>query len=172
MTPALCPVCRSALVIGGDGGGDGGFWWTYARRGTAGLGWAGLGPARLGGVRRGRAHGRARLGVAGRGRAWHGEVWQGMAGHGRGFNSGRIQMRTGRSSGFGKLTAEIRCWVPESTDEAIAALAALAGVSKGEYLRDVVMCHVHGRLMMVRMRQISGLNSAVLMRDSAGLTPE
>lgn len=53
-------------------------------------------------------------------------------------------MRTGRSSDFGKLTAEIRARVPEDTAEGLARLAAQAGVPQGEYVRDVLIYHVHG----------------------------
>lgn len=67
-------------------------------------------------------------------------------------------------SGLGKLTAEIRSWVPEDTDEAIGTLAAMAGVSKSEYLRDLVMCHVHGCLIN-RLRQSSA-------QKGAGMAPE
>lgn len=74
-------------------------------------------------------------------------------------------MRTGRRSGLGKLTAEIRSWVPEDTDEAIGTLAAMAGVSKSEYLRDLVMCHVHGCLTVIRLRQSSA-------QKGTGMAPE
>lgn len=69
-------------------------------------------------------------------------------------------MRTGRSSGLGKLTAECRAWLPQETDDALCALATLAGVTKGEYLRDVLMAFVHGRLALVRLRQSGDLGSA------------
>jgi hypothetical protein len=74
-------------------------------------------------------------------------------------------VRTGRSSGLGKLTAEVRTWVPEETSEGLAALATLAGVSKGEYVRDVLMTFIHGRLTVVRLRQSGD-------PGSAGVTPE
>jgi Ribbon-helix-helix protein, copG family len=53
-------------------------------------------------------------------------------------------MRTGRSTGLGKLTAEIRARVPEDTAEEITRLAARAGVPLGEYVRDVIIYHAHG----------------------------
>jgi hypothetical protein len=62
-------------------------------------------------------------------------------------------MATGRSSGLGKLTADVRTWVPEETSEGLAALATIAGVTKGEYVRDVLMSFVHGRLTVMRLRQ-------------------
>jgi hypothetical protein len=71
-------------------------------------------------------------------------------------------VRTGKRSGLGKLTAEVRAWVPEDTDEALATLAALARVPKGEYVRDLVMCHVHGALEVVRLRQSSAQKGAAM----------
>jgi hypothetical protein len=74
-------------------------------------------------------------------------------------------MRTGRRSGIGKLTAEVRAWVPEDTDEAIGTLAALARVSKSEYVRDLLMCHVHGCLTVIRLRQSSAEKGAGMAPD-------
>jgi hypothetical protein len=62
-------------------------------------------------------------------------------------------MKTGRNREFGKLTSEIRAWVPPETEEGIATLAALAGQPKGAYLRNLVMCHVHGHLSVASLRQ-------------------
>ncbi len=69
-------------------------------------------------------------------------------------------MRTGRSSGLGKLTGEVRAWLPEETNEALAALATVAGVTKSEYVRDVLMGWVHGRLTIVKVRQTAEAGSA------------
>lgn len=74
-------------------------------------------------------------------------------------------MRTGKRSGLGKLTAEVRAWVPEDTDEGLATLAAIARVPKGEYVRELVMCHVHGALELLRLRQTSA-------HKGAGMAPE
>ena len=52
--------------------------------------------------------------------------------------------------------------MPEDTDEALATLAALARVPKGEYVRDLVMCHVHGALEVVRLRQSSAQKGAAM----------
>lgn len=75
-------------------------------------------------------------------------------------------MRTGRTSGLGKLTAEIRARVPEDTAEEITRLAALAGVPQGEYVRDVLMYHVHG----YRGERTAGLGPG-RRRIGAGMTP-
>jgi hypothetical protein len=72
-------------------------------------------------------------------------------------------VRTG-NPGFGKLTAEIRAWVPEDTDEGIVALAARAGVPKGAYVRAVLMCHVHGHVSVASLREEVALSSAVTAR--------
>ena len=45
------------------------------------------------------------------------------------------------------------------TSEGLAALATIAGVSKGEYVRDVLMSFVHGRLTVVRLRQAADPSS-------------
>jgi hypothetical protein len=74
-------------------------------------------------------------------------------------------MRTGKRSGLGKLTAEVRAWVPEDTDEGLVTLAALARVPKGEYLRDLVMCHVHGCLTVIKLRQSSAQKGAGMAPD-------
>ncbi len=74
-------------------------------------------------------------------------------------------MRTGRSSGLGKLTEECRTWIPEATGEALSALAAAAGVTRSEYVRDLLMVSVHGRLTIMRLRQPGD-------RCSAGIAPD
>lgn len=74
-------------------------------------------------------------------------------------------MATGRSSGLGKLTADVRTWVPEETSEGLAALATIAGVTKGEYVRDVLMSFVHGRLTVVRLRRLADPSSGGSAKD-------
>lgn len=66
---------------------------------------------------------------------------------------------------MGKLTAEVRAWVPEATSEALAALATQAGVTRSEYVRDLLMVWVHGRLTVMRLRQ-------AVDPCSAGIAPE
>jgi hypothetical protein len=76
-------------------------------------------------------------------------------------------MRSGTSSGMGKLTAEVRAWVPEATSEALRALAAQAGVTRSEFVRDLLMDWVHGpgRLTVMRLRRPGD-------PCSAGIAPE
>jgi hypothetical protein len=62
-------------------------------------------------------------------------------------------MRTIRTSGLGKVTGEVKACVPEETNEALAALATVAGMTKSEYVRELLMGHVHGRLTVMRLRQ-------------------
>lgn len=71
-------------------------------------------------------------------------------------------MRTGRSTGFGKLTREVRARVPEDTGEGLTRLAALAGVPEAEYVRDVLMCHVHGQVTVINLRHISARHVGAL----------
>lgn len=74
-------------------------------------------------------------------------------------------MRNGKSSGMGKLTAEVRAWVPEVTREALTALATQAGVTRSEYVRDLLIVWVHGRLTVMRLRRPGD-------PCSAGIAPE
>lgn len=62
-------------------------------------------------------------------------------------------MRTGRSTGLGKATAEVRSWIPEETHEGLAALATIAGMSMSEFVRERLIELVHGRLTLLRLRQ-------------------
>lgn len=58
--------------------------------------------------------------------------------------------RTGRSLGD-KCDKELKTLVPEHLEEAFIGLAAIAGVSKAEYLRALVVEHTYGRLTAIRM---------------------
>ena len=66
---------------------------------------------------------------------------------------------------MGKLTAEVKAWVPEETSEALQALATQAGVSRSEYIRDLLMVWVHGRLTVMRLRQPGGPGSTGMGPD-------
>ena len=66
---------------------------------------------------------------------------------------------------MGKLTAEVRAWVPEVTSEALTALATQAGVTRSEYVRDLLMVVVHGRLTVMRLPRPGD-------RCSAGMAPD
>lgn len=75
------------------------------------------------------------------------------------------EMRTGRSSGLGKLTYEVKCLLPEETGEVLGALAVLGGISKGEYIRHVLMAHVHGEHMLLKLRQGGALPKAEIGQE-------
>lgn len=53
--------------------------------------------------------------------------------------------RSGHTSPLGKLTAELpKIRVPEDTKDGLDRAARNAGMSTSEYLRELVMLHVHG----------------------------
>ncbi|KWR88803.1 hypothetical protein RM96_17980 [Cupriavidus sp. IDO] len=60
-------------------------------------------------------------------------------------------VRVGSTSG--KLTAEMRTVVDEETKDEFLRLASSEGMSVSEYLRDMVMIHVHGRNHLVRLHK-------------------
>ena len=52
---------------------------------------------------------------------------------------------------LGKCTEPLKTLLPEQLHADFSAIASLAGMSNGEYLRDVVTEHVHGRLLLARL---------------------
>lgn len=68
-------------------------------------------------------------------------------------------MRTGRSTGLGKATGQMSVLVPEETKEGLIALAAVAGLTTSEYVRERLIEIVHGRLTLLRLRQGEGRRS-------------
>ncbi|TAM07230.1 MAG: ribbon-helix-helix protein, CopG family [Paraburkholderia sp.] len=66
------------------------------------------------------------------------------------------------SSALKKLTAEIRTAVDDDTKDEVLRLAAAEGMSISEYLRDLIMIHVHGlerlaRLHKARLDRMAGI---------------
>jgi hypothetical protein len=55
--------------------------------------------------------------------------------------------------GNGKLIAEIKTVVDDETKDEFLRLANAEGMSISEYLRDLVMIHVHGRDHLVRLHK-------------------
>lgn len=76
--------------------------------------------------------------------------------------TGRLA-RSGVSSPLGKFTAEFPKFKgPDETHEAATRLAREAGMSLGEWLRELVMIRVHGidmvaRLHTDRLRVVAGI---------------
>lgn len=62
--------------------------------------------------------------------------------------------RSGRSNADGKLNQRFDVPVTDELNEAVIALATIAGVSKAEWLRGVVEEAVYGKLTM--LRRVSG----------------
>ena len=54
--------------------------------------------------------------------------------------------------GLGKCTEELKTVVPESVKEDFTAMAVLHGQRPGDYLRDLILEHLYGRLPLIRMR--------------------
>jgi hypothetical protein len=52
-----------------------------------------------------------------------------------------------------KLTAEMRTVVDDATKDEFLRLASCEGMSVSEYLRDLVMIHVHGRERLARLHK-------------------
>lgn len=53
----------------------------------------------------------------------------------------------------GKATAEAKTHLPEEDRDALAALALIAGQTVSEYMRDLILEHLHGQLWKVRVAQ-------------------
>lgn len=53
--------------------------------------------------------------------------------------------RSGQSNPLGKCTEELKTQVPEDIREQLHALAALDGLTPSEYLREMIIEHLHGR---------------------------
>jgi hypothetical protein len=63
-------------------------------------------------------------------------------------------MARGRTSGtLGKLTAEIKTIVDDDTKDEFSRLATVEGLSISEYMRDLIMIHVHGRDRLARLHR-------------------
>lgn len=58
--------------------------------------------------------------------------------------------RSSNTNALGKCTEEIKTLVPEETKTAIAALAYASSMNVSEYVRTVLMMHVHGAAEVLR----------------------
>lgn len=63
-----------------------------------------------------------------------------------------LDLRTGETSPLGKFTHALKTDVPEETGELLAFLAAAHRQNKAEYLRNLIIEHVHGKAEVVRMK--------------------
>lgn len=73
--------------------------------------------------------------------------------------------RSGNSCPIGKYTAEVKTLVPEDTKDALTALAFAANKNISEYVRNIIMAHVHGQAHMLRLQHQA-------MNGSAGIGTE
>ena len=60
--------------------------------------------------------------------------------------------RSLHSNPFGKATEEMTIRLDEMTSEALTALAFAANKPRGEYIRDILQCYVHGHAAVLRAR--------------------
>lgn len=72
------------------------------------------------------------------------------------------------SNPLGKLTAERKTVLPESIDAQLVMLAALAGQTPSEYIRDLVTIHVIGHATVVRLQSNRANGRPVSWPESAG----
>ncbi|HEY9544746.1 MAG TPA: hypothetical protein VIR56_01995 [Solimonas sp.] len=61
---------------------------------------------------------------------------------------------------FGKCTAEAKTVIPETSDELLVMLASAHRKTKSEYLRDVILEHLHGKAEIIRLRLAPPVRSA------------
>lgn len=54
--------------------------------------------------------------------------------------------------GLGKCTEELKTVVPEEVKEEFLALAVLNGQRPADYLRDLILEHLYGKIHLARMR--------------------
>jgi len=72
--------------------------------------------------------------------------------------------RPQQSNPFGKNTAEIKSLVDEDTRDALVALAFASGMTVSEYLRNLLLIHVHGSATMLRLAHQRGSGMAGIVR--------
>lgn len=60
--------------------------------------------------------------------------------------------RSATTHPLGKCDTELKTAVPEQMRDEIAALAAIAGKTVAEYIRDELTVHVYGRMSFIRSR--------------------
>lgn len=58
--------------------------------------------------------------------------------------------RSSNTNALGKCSEEIKTLVPEETKIAIAALAYASSMNVSEYVRTVLMMHVHGAAEVIK----------------------
>lgn len=60
-------------------------------------------------------------------------------------------MATTRLGTGARLSADIKTMIDEGTKEELVRLARCEGMSLSEYLRDLIVIHVHGREHLIRL---------------------
>lgn len=68
-----------------------------------------------------------------------------------GFDAPDPPPRPQVSNPFGKNTAEVKALVDEDTREALTALAFASGMNVSEYVRHLLLFHVHGHATMLKL---------------------
>ena len=75
--------------------------------------------------------------------------------------------RSGRSSGQGKCTEEVKTLVPAELKEELTGLAFVAGVPLSEYVREVLTTHARGAVYALRVRALQGAATAGKGKESS-----
>lgn len=68
----------------------------------------------------------------------------------------------GVSNPLGKLTAEVKIWLPEPLKDELTMLACLRRKTLSEYLREVLMVHAYGAAEYSRLQATSNTGRDVL----------
>ena len=64
--------------------------------------------------------------------------------------------RSGKSTGLGKCSDEIKTLVPSDLKEELTGLAFIANVPLSEYVRDILITHARGAVYRVRVSSGNG----------------
>ena len=68
-----------------------------------------------------------------------------------------VAMRHAHSNAFGKCDHEVKVCIDEETLDAITAFAYQSGVSKSEYIRQLLQGHAHGYAKLFQMQVVAGM---------------
>lgn len=68
-------------------------------------------------------------------------------------NDAPLSSRSGTSNPFGKCTEDVRARVPYAVKEGLARLVNESGMSEQEYVREVLMVHVLGVDVVLKIHE-------------------
>ncbi len=70
--------------------------------------------------------------------------------------------------GLGKCTEDLKTLVPEEVKEEFCAMAVMNGQRPSDYLRDLILDHLYGKLHAARLRNNWGNGTAGTVQKSVG----